>query len=168
MDEAQLLKLHNDPLDPWEPMHAAARIINSQIARFPQNHDSTLAAKQLDALTPFNRTFEPDEQPENISSFLWEFWEVVVKLSQAYEEDSDQAQACIVEILGELKKIEAQEVTIWGKETRLWGNLPLFGPVLTERYGKKFELYGGKRVDSQWWTQICLNIRNTSVLFWTR
>lgn len=65
-----------------------------------------------------------------------------MKLSQAYQEDGDHAQACIVEILGELKKIEAQEVTIWGKQNRLWGDLPLFGPVLTELYGKNYKSHG--------------------------
>ncbi|KAI5265664.1 hypothetical protein E4T47_08460 [Aureobasidium subglaciale] len=134
MNEDQLLKIHSDPLDPWEPVHAAARIINNQVALYPRNHDSALAARQINALTPFNRKFEPDERPESIDSFLWEFWEVVVKLSQAYKQDGDQAQTCIIEILGELKKIEAQEVTIWGKQNKLWGNLPLFGPVLTELY----------------------------------
>ncbi|KAH0336401.1 hypothetical protein KCU74_g2035, partial [Aureobasidium melanogenum] len=136
MNEEQLLKVHRDPLDPWEPAHTAARIINNQVALYPHNHDSALAARQLDALTPYNRVLKPDEQPEDIESFLWEFWEVVVNLSQTYEQNGDQAQTCIVEIIGELKKIEAQEVTIWGKQTRLWGNLPIFGPVLTELYGK--------------------------------
>jgi hypothetical protein len=136
MNEDQLLKIHNDPLDPWEPVHAAARIINSLVALYPGDHDSALAARQLDALTPFNRKLEADEESESIESFLWEFWEVVVRLSQAYQQNGGQAQACIVEILGELKKIEAQEVTIWGKQNKLWGSLPLFGPVLTELYGK--------------------------------
>lgn len=145
MNEEQLLKVHRDPSDPWEPAHAAARIINTQVALYPHNHDSALAARQLDALTPFNRELEPDEQPESISSFLWEFWEVVVNLSQAYEQNGDQAQACIVEIIGELKKIEAQEVTIWGKQTRLWGHLPIFGPVLTELYGKSHKDHGSRR-----------------------
>ncbi|KAH0437078.1 hypothetical protein KCU90_g3956, partial [Aureobasidium melanogenum] len=73
---------------------------------------AALAATQLNVLTPFNRQLKPDEQAENIESFLWEFWEVVVKLSQAYDEFGigDEAQTCIVEILAELKKIEAQEV----------------------------------------------------------
>ncbi|KAI4740172.1 hypothetical protein E4T50_09395 [Aureobasidium sp. EXF-12298] len=136
MNEDQLLKTHRDPLDPWEPAHAAARIINDQISLYPQTHNATLAAHQLNALTPFNRTLKPDEEAENIESFLWEFWEVVVNLSQAYDEFGigDEAQTCIVEILAELKKIEAQEVVIWGNQTKLWGNLPIFGPVLTEFY----------------------------------
>ncbi|KAG9528209.1 hypothetical protein KCU93_g4576, partial [Aureobasidium melanogenum] len=138
MNEDQLLKPHRDPLDPWEPAHAAARIINTQISLYPQTHNATLAAHQLNALTPFNRTLKPDEEAENIQSFLWEFWEVVVNLSQAYDEFEigDEAQTCIIEILAELKKIEAQEVVIWGRPNRLWGNLPIFGPVLTEFYGK--------------------------------
>lgn len=70
MNEDQLLKIHNDPLDPWEPAHAAARIINSQVALYPGDHDSALAARQLDALTPFNRKLKPDEGPESIESFL--------------------------------------------------------------------------------------------------
>lgn len=137
MNEGQLLRIHRDPLDPWEPAHAAACIINTQIALYPHNHDLAFAAKQLDALTPFNRKIEPDEEPEDIESFLWEFWEVVVNLSQAYGDFGieDEAQRCIVEIIGELKKIEAKEVMIWGNKTRLWGSLPIFGPVLTELYG---------------------------------
>ncbi|KAG9912064.1 hypothetical protein KCU98_g495, partial [Aureobasidium melanogenum] len=136
MNEEQLVKIHRDPLDPWEPVHAAARIINNQVALYPRNHNSALAARQLDALTPFNRTLKRDEQAEDIQSFLWEFWEVVVKLSQAYDEFGigDIAQTCIVEILEELQKIEAHEVVIWGRTSKFWGNLPIFGPVLTEFY----------------------------------
>lgn len=145
MNEKQLLEIHNDPLDSWEPVHAAARVVNNQVALYPHNHNSALAARQLNALTPFNRRLEPDEQPESINSFLWELWEVVVKLSQAYEQNGDHAQACIVEVLGELKKIEVQEVTIWGRQTRLWGNLPLFGPVLTELYGKIHKYHDSRR-----------------------
>ncbi|KAH0046195.1 hypothetical protein KCU80_g80, partial [Aureobasidium melanogenum] len=102
----------------------------------PMPSPGLAAAHQLNALTPFNRTLKPDEQAENIESFLWEFWEVVVKLSQAYDEFGigDEAQTCIIEILAELKKIEVKEVVIWGKRTKLWGNLPIFGPVLTEFY----------------------------------
>ncbi|KAH0184862.1 hypothetical protein KCV03_g8625, partial [Aureobasidium melanogenum] len=138
MNEDQLLKTHRDPLDPWEPAHAAARIINTQISLYPQSHNPAFAATQLNALTPFNRKLKPDEEAENIESFLWEFWEVVVNLSQAYDEFGigDEAQTCILEILAELKKIEAQEVVIWGRPNKLWGNLPIFGPVLTEFYGK--------------------------------
>ncbi|KAH0346183.1 integral membrane protein, partial [Aureobasidium melanogenum] len=136
MNEEQLLRIHRDPLDPWEPAHAAARIINTQISLYPQTHNPALAATQLNALTPFTRQLKPDEQAENIESFLWEFREVVVKLSQAYDEFGigDKAQTCIVEILKELKKIEVKEVVIWGRPSRLWGNLPIFGPVLTEFY----------------------------------
>lgn len=62
----------------------------------------------------------------------------MVNLSQAYEDlgIEEEAQKCIVEIIGELKKIEVREVVIWGKKTRLWADLPIFGPVLTEFYGK--------------------------------
>ncbi|KAI5194539.1 hypothetical protein E4T39_08617 [Aureobasidium subglaciale] len=135
MNEEQLRKIHRDPLDPWEPIHAAACIINDQVARYPSNHNAALAAKQLDCLTPFNRVFKPDEQPEGIESFLWEFWEAVINLSQAYGSDSKQAQTCIVEILGHLKNIDAKEVSIWDSQCRLWKDLPLFGPVLTEIHG---------------------------------
>ncbi|KAG9665320.1 hypothetical protein KCU64_g55, partial [Aureobasidium melanogenum] len=171
MNEEQLVKIHRDPLDPWEPVHAAARIINNQVALYPRNHNSALAARQLDALTPFNRTLKRDEQAEDIQSFLWEFWEVVVKLSQAYDEFGigDIAQTCIVEILEELQKIEAHEVVIWGRTSKLWGNLPIFGPVLTEFYGKWARR--GERWEERGLTsalQICLNIRSGFVRFWIR
>lgn len=95
-------------------MHTAARIINDQVSAYTQKHNPELAARQLDALTPLNHKLESDEGPESIESFLCEFWEIVVNLSQAYTQNSEQAQARIVEILEHLKSIEARKVTIWG------------------------------------------------------
>ncbi|KAI5250431.1 hypothetical protein E4T43_00014 [Aureobasidium subglaciale] len=134
MDEKRLLQIHRDPADPWHVLHIAAQIFNNQILLDP-NHNAVAAARHLNLLTPFNRTMRPDETTEDIESFLWEFWEVVVNLSQAYDgEKSDIAQSCIVDVLAKLQGIEAKDIVVWGNATRLRRDLPLFGSVLNEMF----------------------------------
>ncbi|KAI5274677.1 hypothetical protein E4T47_02180 [Aureobasidium subglaciale] len=76
MDEKRLLQIHHfrEPDPPIPQPQCGSCCTPSQL------------------LTPFNRTMRPDETTEDIESFLWEFWEVVVNLSQAYDgEKSDIA-----------------------------------------------------------------------------
>ncbi len=90
----------------------------------------TAAAQKIDSLFPLNR--EEQGKKEEPESFLWEIWELFGRVAQQipWKHPSQDRLAELVKALCDLPS--DMKVEIWGKDSRIWQDLPLLGPALTE------------------------------------
>ena len=91
------------------------------------------AVKRLNQLCPETR----DKQ--EIESFLWTLWTVLLGLVKETPAD-DEKMNFLVTFASELKASENGSVKIWGETSQLWGDLPLLGAVVREEWNCKLRM----------------------------
>ncbi|KAF8972226.1 hypothetical protein BDZ97DRAFT_1913447 [Flammula alnicola] len=94
----------------------------------------TDAAKEIDKLFPLNRASRDDRKNEEPESFLFEMWGVVISVAEQILW-KHPGQTRLVEVVQALKDFPGPttiEMEGWGK-LAVWSDLPLLGPVMTER-----------------------------------
>ena len=131
MSALPLRLITNDGGDPWIVEQKMFDILNDFLQ--PSSVLSpTAAAKQLDRLFPLNRTDSDGERKEEPESFLWELWSVIIKVAQQIPWKS-RAQDRLAELIKALRDLPSEIVVeIWSSKSRIWQDLPLLGPSLTE------------------------------------
>ena len=139
MTDSTPLNLVLQENEPWVINQRIFQILNTYLqpnARLsPAN-----AAQEIDKLFPLNRRREEDRENEEPESFLFEMWEVVVSVAEQISW-KHPGQSRLVELIQALRDSPDQTVVKmdeWG-ELVIWSDLPMLGPVLTERdYGMRF------------------------------
>lgn|ERR1712014_77779 len=106
------------------------------------HHTATQVAASIDALFPTRRS-NTETEAEAPESFLLEFWDLVFKIAEQITPNHPAINAPATLIL-ELKKLDKEVLIIWGHPIKLWSELPLLGPQLTEtRESMRQEVWEG-------------------------
>ena len=116
--------------DPW----SVNKDVFDLICNFIQRSASlsiTDVASRLNALYPDSRV--QGNKKESAESFLLEMWDVVINVAVQLEPCSAE-QNKLALLMNTLRDIETEQTLhIWGSPIILWKDLPLLGPVMTER-----------------------------------
>ena len=133
------LVLQSSDNEPWIINQKIFYILNTYLQ---PNADQTPAnaAQEIGRLSPLKRPREEDKENEEPESFLFEMWEVVVSVAEQIPW-KHPGQSRLVELIQALRDSPDQtavKMDEWG-ELVIWSDLPMLGPVLTERdYGMRF------------------------------
>ncbi|KAI4746215.1 hypothetical protein E4T50_03407 [Aureobasidium sp. EXF-12298] len=94
---------------------------------FDRNITASKAASTIDSLYLSYKT-ETNNDPER---FLYGIWPPIFELIQQIPPDHYAVQR-LVALIAELKIIDIETLHIWGRDIRLWPELPLFAPEFVE------------------------------------
>ncbi|GAB1730960.1 hypothetical protein NU195Hw_g9119t1 [Hortaea werneckii] len=104
------------------------------IANFLQarsHHTAAQKAASIDAILFSTRRANTETKAEDPASFLLEFWELVFRIAEQIPPNHPAMNALATLVL-ELKRLDKEMLVIWGHPIKLWSDLPLLGPQLTE------------------------------------
>jgi len=100
----------------------------------------TNATQEIDKLFLLNHPREEDRENEDLESFLFKMWGVIISVAEQIPW-KHPGQTRLVEVILALKDLpgpRSVQMDSWGKLV-IWLDLPLLGPIMTERgYGRRF------------------------------
>ncbi|KAK4447286.1 hypothetical protein QBC34DRAFT_410245 [Podospora aff. communis PSN243] len=100
------------------------------------NNIPATASAALDNLC-YELCFPPESRPEpdnsSLEEFLYYLWELLISLMKSVPHDHPK-QDLTISFLSELHLRARTTVSIWGKESRLWRDLPLLSSFLREAW----------------------------------
>lgn len=99
--------------------------------------------------------------PSDVSAaedFLWSFWTLLAAVAKKIPAD-DARQQLLVSVIQKLKARRDEEVEMWGQKTRVWSELPMFGPVMRDEWNCEFAIRKEEPTLRNWVTGGGLQIR---------
>ncbi|KAI5809201.1 hypothetical protein BZA77DRAFT_391816 [Pyronema omphalodes] len=116
--------------EPWVVEQQIFDIINSYLQP-TDGPSASQTAEQISQLFPYHRP-SSDVEKEEPASFLYELWGLVLKIAQQIQYQHP-GQDKLVVLINTLRDMPSElKVPIWGSESRIWQDLPLLVPNLTE------------------------------------
>ncbi|KAI0011227.1 hypothetical protein F4779DRAFT_573873 [Xylariaceae sp. FL0662B] len=124
-------------LEDDQPVPFAEKVVDILNLALPSDNPSSPrnAAESLNALYPDHRPADDTEYRESGGSFLWWFWDLFHDLGRQVSHESSE-NARLAAVVKALHDLPAETVNLgdeWGL-AQLWEDLPLFGPVLREKW----------------------------------
>ncbi|RMZ12943.1 hypothetical protein D0860_02760 [Hortaea werneckii] len=95
------------------------------------HHTAAQVAASIDAILFSTRRTNTETRAEDPASLLLEFWELIFRIAEQIPPNHPAMNALATLVL-ELKKLDREVLVIWGHPIKLWSDLPLLGPQLTE------------------------------------
>lgn len=74
---------------------------------------------------------------DKAEAFFWELWNFYLGAVRAITAE-DPRQELLVSVVEKLKAKSEGTVKIWGEDTNVWGDLPLFGSSMREEWNCKW------------------------------
>lgn len=93
---------------------------------------ATKAAKSVNSSYQTTMSDSLDVRNRDPERFLYGIWPPMFELIQQVPSGHFAIQR-LVDFLAELKKIQVETLQIWGHDTSLWTDLPLFAPEFVEQ-----------------------------------
>ncbi|KAK3328087.1 hypothetical protein B0T19DRAFT_182744 [Cercophora scortea] len=87
------------------------------------------AAEELDKNSP------PVSSPQDVEDYLWRLWGIFISVARIVGQKSGRSGlTTLVGIVKALKAREKGTVSLWGRDTQLWKDLPLFGAIVRDTW----------------------------------
>lgn len=126
--------------EPW-PVSEQMFAILCKLLQPNSTITALIAAQLLNELYPSHRIQgEPKEGEvkESPEVFLWEMWSVLFRVAAHIPPQNPIEQDRLAEMVKELHDLpEVETIPVWGSESRLWPDLPLFGPFAEEEMDRE-------------------------------
>ncbi|KAH7312396.1 hypothetical protein B0I35DRAFT_436896 [Stachybotrys elegans] len=92
-------------------------------------------AAELDKLYPAGASSEDAE------NFLWNLWTLFERVVRKIPAGDDRHQG-LISVVEKLKSIDRETIQLWGKDTKVWSDLPMLGPTMREAWNTRPALDG--------------------------
>ncbi|GAB0135776.1 hypothetical protein EsDP_00004101 [Epichloe bromicola] len=105
--------------------HIVSVLSNAINKSSPTEDSAETTASEIDKLYPADSSDAED--------WLWSFWTILVGVAKKIPAD-DERQQLLALTVAKLKTKRDEEVEMWGQKTRVWGELPMLGPVMRDAW----------------------------------
>ena len=93
---------------------------------------SPLSAETAEVVAEQLQRLCPPEQ-KKIEGFLWALWVFLLNVVKQIPA-KDPRMEFLVEVVRKLKAMDLGTIEIWDEPVKLWGDLPILGPTMREKW----------------------------------
>ena len=130
VDLKPLLSRHNNPKDIAE-IESKLYGILQPVVNDPKSSKASDVAGKIDEL--FSSGYSGDKAED----FLYTLWNFYIEAAKEVPAENSAAMGLLADVVAKLKRIDRETVEIWGKNSKVWGDLPMLGPCMRDAWNCK-------------------------------